>query len=231
MNKIFSKAALTLLELIIATMLVAVVLLGIFAINAVLGNNNQDYGQRYFVRSETQTTLNHILNNVSLAVGSAGGNTAILTEGQVGDAGTFCIHQNLQPGGAIDSPLAGNPSPDTSKDRWLCYTWYPAANPSCPASIPNCANGIVYCAIPFSSGAGPCNGNVNISAGPVYLGTAFADPAVTFSSQYLFSIKIQNCLNNANPPGTCSLSGTSTDPANNPEVQVSGSVYPSQVGP
>ena len=70
MKRIFSKTAFTLIELIVSSVLVSVVVLGIFSINSVLNNNNQDYGQRYLVKSETQATLNHILNNASLAVGS-----------------------------------------------------------------------------------------------------------------------------------------------------------------
>ena len=73
MKRIYSKTALSLLELIIATALVSVIILGIFAINTVLSNNNIDYGQRYFVKSETQTTLNHILNNADTIIPGEGG--------------------------------------------------------------------------------------------------------------------------------------------------------------
>jgi hypothetical protein len=54
-----------------------------------------------------------------------------------------------------------------------------------------------------------------------------ANPA----GQLQFSITINNCLNDA-ATGTeaCSITGTSGDMTNNPEVQVTGSVAPPQEG-
>ena len=65
-----SKTAFTLVELIVSLVLVGIVLLGLASITTILGTSNQDYGQKYLVKADTQTTLNHILNNASLAVGS-----------------------------------------------------------------------------------------------------------------------------------------------------------------
>ena len=59
MKKIFSKTAYTLIELIVSLLLASFVVLGIYSIDQVLNNNAQDYGQRYLVKSGTQTTLNH----------------------------------------------------------------------------------------------------------------------------------------------------------------------------
>jgi len=219
MKRIFSKTAFSLLELIIASVLVIIVIFGIFGINAVLNNNSQDYGQRYLVKSETQGTLNNILNNVSLAVGS-GTNTnstpSVLDQGVLlggstmgGDTNSFCIHQQ-------------NPG-----DTWLCYSFIPATNE------------IMYCNNTYNlsdgsgyRGAATCVGN----AGAQYLGTAYSitsPSAPTFTNsgnQMLFSITITNCLDNSAATGTCQASGTSKDPANNPEVQLSGSALPLQAG-
>ena len=252
MRRLFSKKALSLLELIIASVLVLIVIMGIFAINNVLSNNNQDYGQRYLVKSETQTTLNHILNNASEAVGS--GTTSkissledvgILIGSDMGDVNSFCIHQDIAPppysgGTTIDNALVNNPpsaAPDYTNSRWLCYTWYPSGA-TCPSSNPNCTYQILYCAMPYADqppyrGASNCNGSGADFAGPQYLGTAFSNPAVTFSAtaggQMAFSITIQNCLTNA--ASSCFNSDpTKLDPANNPEVTISGSVFPSQEG-
>ena len=114
MKKNLSKTAFSLIELIVTSLLVIIVMLGAFSINSVLTNNNQDYGQRYSVKSVTQITLNHILNNASLAVGSGtadnygnidqgilwgAGNPPEITNGVynnfngVGDPNSFCIHQ------------------------------------------------------------------------------------------------------------------------------------------
>jgi len=258
MKKLFSKTAITLLELIIASALVSVVILGIFAVNNVLSNNNQDYGQKYLVKSETQTTLNHILNNAALAVGSGinigstlspvydqgiligSGDLGIISD-PVNNPNSFCIHQDIIPTASLDSSTVNSPPTTTPYDatsRWLCYTWY-ASGMAHP-------NQIWYCAMPYNSsslpyrGASSCNAasNPNISVQPVYLGTAFTNPTATFSSaaggQMVFSLTIQNCLNDTPVAagGTCnpSLPGGSSNPASNPGVQVSGSVYPSQEG-
>src|SRR5450631_3425882 len=112
MQKNSSKTAYTLIELIVSLLLVSVVVLGIFSINLVLNNNNQDYGQRYLVKSETQATLNHILNNASLAVGSGTtvGNQNVADQGIVSFTSNavnqnFCVHQK----------------PTTTTDTWACY--------------------------------------------------------------------------------------------------------------
>ncbi len=227
MKKILSKTGFTLIELIVSLMLVSVVVLGIFAINNVLSNNNQDYGQKYLVRSETQATLNHILNNASLAVGNTTtdpyGNLEqgiLIGAAGMGDANSFCVHQDMPPN-PIDNAPVNYPSsapPDYSNSRWLCYTWYPSTNPTTP-------NQIFYCATPYNDslsyrGAASCNGIANSQ----FLGTAYsiANPAPPAFTNVTFSITLQNCLNNS--LSTCSSTGASTDPANNPEVQVSGSV-------
>ena len=269
MRRIFFKTAFSLLELIIASVLVVIVIMGIFAVNGVLSSNSQDYGQRYFVKSETQTTLNHILNNASMAIGSginvpAGVGTTVSDQGIVfggdlvegwNDQFSFCIHQDIP----ITQPLDGatvNSTPSTppsyTNSRWLCYTWFGPANPSTAcSSILNCSSyQIWYCAMAYNSntlstrGAGSCTSNNS----PLYLGTAFTNPfstiaptyskiPATFTSTSGLSITIQNCLNNSalknavlSCNGTNTNPGTSSDPVNNPEVQLSGNVFPSQEG-
>jgi len=258
-----SITAFSLLELIIATVLVSVVLMGIFAINNVLNNNSQDYGQRYLIKSATQTTLNHILNNASEAIGSGtningypdlgiliGGPCSPGTGGNLGcsdpnNAYTFCIHQDIPPGAtsapyypsppfpagttidnaapnspATTPPYYNNSYPATTYDsRWLCYTWSPVTYQ------------INYCSMPYYSLSTPSQGAVSCTgvANSEYLGTAASNPVTSaaFNSTSGFSITINNCLNNS--ASTCS-GGNSTDQANNPSVQLSGSIFPSQEG-
>ncbi len=209
MKNFFLKTAYTLIELIISLVLVSVVVLGIFSINMVLNNNNQDYGQRYLVRSETQNTLNHILNNASLAVGSGTnvGNPSVLDQGIVfftsaGVNQNFCIHQQ-------------NPG-----DIWACYEF--DLTPVDPAYHQICYCNASYNLLDGSGYRGAtaanCCGGTNS-----FLGTAYSVNS-TFTNN-VFSITIQNCLNNNNPPGTCG-----SDPVNNPQVTVSGSVFPPQEG-
>jgi len=255
MKRILSKTAFSLLELIIVSVLVVVVVLGIFSINSVLSNNSQDYGQRYLVKSATQATLNHILNNASLAIGSGTkdtpGNLDLgiqigLGSGAdpgVGDANSFCIHQDINPSPAsqpLDSTTV-NPTPGTPpsypNSRWLCYTWYPKGYVNCPNGLVSCDYEIFYCAFnfipaaiaayPSTRGAASCSSSPAPSQGPLYLGTASGNPfslaTTSFNSTSGFSMTIQNCLDNSQASGNC---GT----PNNPSVQLSGSVFPSQVG-
>jgi prepilin-type N-terminal cleavage/methylation domain-containing protein len=223
MRKIFSNTAFSLIELIVSLTLLSIVVLGIFSINTVLVSNNQDFGQRYLVRSETEITLNHILKNASLAVGSANPDdqgilhgSGVQADGNPGmnDANSFCIHQ----AGGAGNNLIDNPS-----DIWLCYQLT--------------GNLINWCAETYTTGAinprgaSKCSTSGSLIAGqPItFLGTAFSitNPAPSFDSTKGFSITIQNCLDNT--AGTCSNTGTSTDPSTNPEVQISGSIFPPQV--
>ena len=218
-----SKNGYTLIELIVSLVLVTVIILGIVAINMSLTENNMDYGQRYLVRSQTQATLNHILNNVSLAVGSVQGNDEGILISPAGNTNTFCIHQagTGTPGGQnlINSNAANG--------IWLCYSWL--------------ADQISWCAEKYTVGADPRGATscANAIAGgtaiayngnnQTFLGTAFSSFAgipPTYSATNGFSITIQNCLNDA--AASCNATGTSTDPANNPEVQVTGNVFPPQ---
>ena len=253
------KAAFSLLELIIASVLVVIVTMGIFAVNGVLSSNSQDYGQKYFVKSETQTTLNHILNNASMAIGS-GINVPTLDGGTVADLGilystspttglgpdslglfynanSFCIHQDI----ALVTPLDGatvNPpsTPSTPPaynnpaSRWLCYTLFTPLKSPCPSSavLPNCSSyQIWYCASAYNSSLayrGASNCFVN-SGNAMYLGTAYSINTPTFSSTAGFNITINNCLDDS--ASTCS---GGSDQADNPTVQLSGNVFPSQEG-
>ena len=226
MVKSCSESAFTLIELIVASMLVVVVLMGIFSISNVLSNNNQDYGQRYLVRSETQATLNHILNNASLALGTVNANDeAILTGAQVGDANSFCIRQpgNLQNGVTTPNSNIIN----SNADIWLCY------------SLTN-NNTVSWCAETYTPGNNPrgatsCAASTNLLSAVTFLGTANSMAMVFTKTTPLFSITLQNCLNNTGTttcngngafPGT--TPGISSDPANNPEVSITGSVIPTQ---
>ena len=243
----FSKTAITLVELIIGTMLMTIILLGMFAINNVFNNNNQDYGQRYLVKSQTQTTLDQILNNASLAVGADAvkDNEGILIgtnpygqgddPGGIGDPNSFCFHQGGTANGFINIA-------NSAADIWLCYTYYPAGTAVTATTGPN---SIYYCAETYDVGAADPRGASSCGAAATahtliagsnitFLGTAFSISELnsvatppTFDTTGGFSITIQNCLDDS--LASCNISGTSTALATNPEVQLSGSIFPPQV--
>ena len=123
MKKIFAKIkGLTLIELIIASMLISLILFGVISTNTALNNTGHDSGQRASVTSQTQTTLNHILNNAAMAVGSSAPNNEGILIGEnnygpsdltgLGDTNSFCIHQS--PGANILN--------NANEDLWLCYS-------------------------------------------------------------------------------------------------------------
>jgi len=224
-----TKTAFTLIELIVSLTLVSVVVLGIFAINVVLNNNNQDYGQRYLVRSETQTALNHILNDASLAVGSGTnvGNPSVLDQGIViwssGANENFCMHQN--------------PTGAPGGDIWACYEWDNTSGDGTYKQIWSCT--MPYTLNPSTNNRGALT--ANCSGTGSFLGTAYnvTNPVNGLIGPYYspstnptigFSITIQNCLNDSASTCNAGGNGISSDPVNNPEVQVSGSVVPSQEG-
>jgi len=247
------------LELIITSVLVVIVVFGIFAVNNVLNNSSQDFGQRYFVKSETQTTLNHILNNASMAVGtgtniSFSGGGSVLDEGIVfgtdanegwgavgGDQYSFCIHQDV-PSLTPDNTTVNSPAttpPNYSTSRWLCYTWYGPGNLCSTASINNCSSyEIWYCARAYDStinpsrGAGACN--TSTPSGPIssalYLGTAQSNP---FSTSSALPASFSSTSGFSITLYNCldnTLTSGACGSSNNPTATLSGSVFPSQVG-
>ena len=200
------KSGVTLIELIVAVSLISIVLLGIYATSNVLSNNSQDYGQKYLVKSETQATLDNILQNASMAIGSNASNDQGIILGTVwGDPNSFCIHQN--------------PTGNVGADNWQCYTWFPSPNYQINSCQP------AYNIALLNRGAASC-----VLANSTFVGTAFSiSPPGTppsFNST-IFSITIQNCLNNA--AASCKNTGISLDPGNNPEFSISGSVQAPQV--
>jgi len=224
MKIITSKKSFTLVELLVACLIVIIVIIGVYSIGNVLSSNNQDLGQRFLVKSTTQATLNHILNNATLAIGSqtndsyGNADTGVLVGATVGDPNSFCIHQA---GGS------GNNIINNASDIWLCYTWIP------PTAASNQYN-IYWCTslfVPSSSYRGAAAPCISTSTNYTYLGTAYTMTTKPYNALNGFSITLQNCLNNsATGSEACSNTGISDDPANNPEVQLSGTVYPPQDG-
>lgn len=199
-------------------MLTVFVILGLSSVNNALSNNNQDYGQRYLVKSETQNTLNSVLSAAQDAVGSGTmlcttdtrpfrplgalpclspvADRGILIGKQMGNNNpqSFCVHQ--KPGGA---------------DQWACYNLQPDHQ-------------IMMCHKDYNLAdqAGYRGASAACSDLPVFVGSANS-LEINFSNsqnQLSFSVTIKNSLNN----------DISSDAENNPEVILTGGISPLQEG-
>lgn len=198
--------AITLTELLVASAVVGFVLLGITASNTILQKSSQDFSASYFVAQSTQNSLNHILKNASMAVGSLSYPGYFYQE--TGAAGTqyraFCFNQTT------DDPS------DSSKANWVCYTW--------THSDLGSVKDLRWCRKAIGVPPDSCSG-----VDPL-LGTA-KNVTPTFTPGGLFTVTIDHCLND----NAASCCDPSADPAckpdpNNPYVTKTGSVYPSAYG-
>lgn len=223
MKRTLNQKAFTLIELIVCLVLLTIIALGIYAINMVLVFNDQDSGQQYSIKSQTQITLDNILNNASLGYGSANLNDdAILIgvpqQGGGNDPNSFCIRQ---------------PSSQLNGYSWYCYSWTNKKNSAYQYQINSCTETYEYKNMTTNPrGAGSCLKpspvKTQILSGPTFVGTAFSmSPSFNANPQgasWQFSMKIQNCLDDSN---TSTCFGTTQDP-NNPEVTLTGSVIPEE---
>ncbi len=235
--KIYNPIGLTLIELLVASSVIGLIMLGVITSNITLQKNTLDYANSYYVLQNTNQSLNHILAAASLAVGTpnnpgvalynprpsrcrstARNGEAYMGQDQTrhnlcavnsGDPNTFCFHQNVDP---TDVTWPGMVDP--TKDRWLCYTF----------SSPN----ISWCTKTFSSGPSSCSGSGNVETGT--LGTAKTVTASFSLNSYCFSIPCDGrqkalfnvtIINCKDPTANCSPGN-----ANNPYVVKSGSVSP-----
>ena len=103
-NTINNKA-LTLVELVVASMISTVVIFGLFTIMQAVQNSSSTYGVLNYNTGSVQATVNHIIRNASTVTGTVGAPGIVLN----GANQSFCLGQE---GATIDS------LPDT----WICYT-------------------------------------------------------------------------------------------------------------
>ncbi len=143
--KINQIRSFTIIEILVASIVVSIILLGVITTSISLSNSARFSSGNYFVTQSTQSTLNHILKNAALAIGTPSnpgfvgmntlwdkddlGNPIKAPDGTVlegnpplsdlvgsGKPSTFCIHQNLSLNGSYNI-LNSN-----AYHRWLCYT-------------------------------------------------------------------------------------------------------------
>lgn len=104
-------AAVTLTELLIATMIFSIVMLGAFSVDFALRQSQQSTSRNALVAMRTAATMLHIVRNAQLATGSQN-NLGIRTDLF---PSTLCIR--------TEDPLNRNPDPSSyADDIWTCYT-------------------------------------------------------------------------------------------------------------
>jgi len=214
MRKIRCNYAFTLIELIVSMTLMGIVVAGLLSINVVLTSNSKEYSTKAMLEANTQAVLNHILHNANLAVGS--GSKIQLTDGtiiddkgimmgaEIGDAQSICIHQD-----------PNNTPNDTSDDIWYCYT---DQGHSSDYQLKYCTR--PYTLDPPYRGASSCGGSGTV------VGTLGAVTFLTYDKTSGFKITVGNCIDNH--ADSCTTTESLRDPANNPEVLLTGSVFPPQ---
>ncbi len=236
MKKYHQTAAFTLFEVIISTVVVAIIMLGIVTSMISLEKMNRISSDGYYVMQNSSNALNHILKNASLAVGSpaypgfatgtAGGtslgmdsqgNTISSRVSGGGNVNTFCFNQT-----------AGDPAVATS-NSWLCYTWVPPSLPKGPTT-----NGNIYTCI-RTGGIVPaaCDVTDKIVGTAKNITEKFSINNSSVGGQKtLFNVKVESCLDNTIPsccdPGLplcpTGFPNCCTPDTNNPYVVKEGSV-------
>lgn len=221
--KIFKNTkAFTLMEIIVASMIVAVAMLGIITSNISLQKNAQDTSNAFYVASMTQQMLNQILLDASLAVGTGSNPGVAIATGtamgngyntvSTGDAKSFCFYHY-------------DPANTTNPGSWACYTW------------DSSSNGIYYCT---RSSAGACSTSTaflgkskdpfSLSSNPNFIMTTTASG----HQRVLFYITLENCLDPSNlnccdPSDSVCTSSANPPDSSNPYVKKGGGVSPSGV--
>ncbi len=151
--KVQQLKSFTLIEVLVASVVVSIILLGVITSSLSLNNNARYAAGSYYVTENIQNILNDIHSNAFQAYGtpdnpgfvgissitnidSTGASIASWNSGNIsiadlpsGDPNTFCIHQNLKTDGTFDEAF-----PD-SNHRWVCYTFISSNLYSCVKSF------------------------------------------------------------------------------------------------
>ena len=116
-------------ELLIATMVVGIIMLGVASSDFAVRKMAQGQGLRTVLDLNTRVLIEHTAKNVSMATGdknnigfssSAGGTDLNVTAGAVPANNYFCIREDMDNAGN-PNPLPGTPT-DYSDDHWRCYS-------------------------------------------------------------------------------------------------------------
>jgi prepilin-type N-terminal cleavage/methylation domain-containing protein len=213
-----SNKAFTLIEIIIASTVVAVILMGIVTSSISLQRSSKNSSNSYFVAQTTQTFLNQILLDAYKAVGNIG--SPGIRIGTV-DPNTTCFYQQNVGVPLVEFLVSGLPSiitnPVPQPPQWACYT-YPL--------ITDATGGDLFaCRKPVTS-TGPLYGAGACTTGSLGKIKSAEMSFVTLDTQggtqkVIFHAEIKNCLKVTGVGVTCGAGDS-----DNPYVVKEGSASP-----
>jgi Tfp pilus assembly protein PilW len=236
----------TLVEVLVASIVVSIILLGIITSSLSLNNNARYAAGSYYVTENVQNILNNILNNASQAYGtpdnpgfvgidanpahlaildssgnsiqsSSGGNISAASDLPSGDANTFCIHQNLKTDGTFDEAF-----PDANH-RWVCYTLISNNLYSCIKNFDaTCLPNSSCYQIPSNQPGACASTDMNYKLVGALKTKPLTDLKITPQQgglqQALFTVTLETCLN----PGDANC-GSAATRSSNPYATKTGS--------
>lgn len=247
--KINKLKAFTIIEVLVASVVVSIIMLGVITTSISLSNSAKFSSANYFVSQNTQSALNQIIAQASIAIGTPSnpgfvgvdnlidkdetGADVVDDSGDVltrssltsGSSNSFCIRQNFSVDGDYSSsnPIAYN--------RWACFTFNPSNYNlySCykPFDINRLPGSVAYVANAASQ-PGDCKPS---DWGYTLVGTAKVKPVTSLtinaagggSQKVIYQVTIDNCLDPSEHHGFGVCTAVNS---NNPYVEKTGIISP-----
>jgi type II secretory pathway pseudopilin PulG len=190
----------TLLEIIVASVVVATIMLGIVTSNLTLQKDTRDASNGFYIAATTQQTINQILKDASLMVGSLS---------QLGMTGENILNKN---GSQTNTPGSTNfcfNQSDPAAPVYVCYTLTSNKIQRCGPSV------------------NTCSGGTDLGTAKSITTTFTVNSTQTNGQQALFDVIIENCLDPA-AASCCDPTDNTCNPSiSNPYVKKEGIVQPS----
>jgi prepilin-type N-terminal cleavage/methylation domain-containing protein len=206
-----SNAGMTLMELLVATTLVGIVMIGTMSVDFAVHSMRKSTADSSGVALQTSATMLDISNTMAKAVGD-GQDLGIRLDNPFATAANpsrvwFCARQDKD-----------NDPNDYNDDEWVCY-WKPAATTNV---------NIYKCTKPVTLGPGPCNLTNEV------IGTTACELADCTNSRYLFTFYLENDSANREFFFDINLKSRAyptklhdtTKPMKNPEYKLSSHIAP-----
>ena len=108
-----TRRALTLTELIIATVIIGIIMIGVVSSDYAVRNHANNQGAGAVLTLNTRVLVDHIMKNAALAIGDKNNLGFSFAPNAVLNSppGFFCVRQDIN-----------NTPSDYSDDQWACYT-------------------------------------------------------------------------------------------------------------